>query len=206
MKKILIDGIVGSGKSHVCRLFSKLGIPIFYSDIKAKIILDSNSGTITRIKSEFGEGIYKNRVLDRMALANIVFNDKDKLAVLDSIVHPMVQEEFEFWCEMQEKFNICPYVIEESAIAIKHGIHKNFDYTIVVTADELTRINRVMLRDKCGENKVRERMKNQLSDEDIISQADFVITNDDFPNTECQVKAIHKIILDSIENYNLKQI
>lgn len=196
MKKILIEGGIGVGKSYVCKLFSELGIPIFYSDIEAKKIVDYNTDVINMIKNEFGDDIYKDGILDRKSLADIVFNDNNKLKLLDSIVHPVVQKKFELWCKTQEEiFKDSPYVIEESAIAIKNGIHKDFDKIIVVTADESTRISRVMLRDNCTEDKVMDRIKSQISESDRIKLADFVIINDSFPNAKCQVDFIHKILL-----------
>lgn len=66
------------------------GIPVFYSDLAAKKIMDSNKEIISKVEKEF-PGVYKDSVLNRKKLANIVFNDKDKLEVLNNIVHPAVR-------------------------------------------------------------------------------------------------------------------
>ena len=73
------------------------------------------------------------------------------------------------------------------------------DYVVVVNADEDIRIKRTMERDSCTEEQVRERMDNQMSDSEKLEHADYVIKNNDFPNLECQVKAIHEKILDTIK-------
>jgi len=197
--KVLVTGSIGSGKSTACKLFGELGIPVYYSDLQAKTIMDSNPIVVMKIKDAFGEDIYVDGVLDRKRLADIVFNDKDKLATLNSIVHPAVSGHFDSWCRTQQVFNDSPYVIEESAIAIELGIQDKFDFIVVVTADEDVRIKRTMARDNCSEDRVRERMNNQLSEQDKIKYADALIINNDFPNLECQVKFVHNKILDNIK-------
>ncbi|MEK6828867.1 MAG: dephospho-CoA kinase [Nanoarchaeota archaeon] len=200
MFKVLITGSIGSGKSTACKLFGEMfGIPVFCSDLQSRKIVNSNKDVIKKIKEEFGEHIYVDSELDRKALADIVFNDKNKLSILNSIVHPAVSEAFELWVEANEVFEDSEYVIEEAAIAIELGIQDKFDFVVVVTADEGVRIRRTMERDKCSEEKVRERINNQLSDQEKIKYADAVIINNDFPNLECQVRAVHKKILDRIK-------
>lgn len=193
--KILVVGGIGSGKSTVCRLFGYLSIPVFYSDLEAVELMNFSSDVVQKIKDAFGEELYSTGKLDRKALGEVVFKSEEKLRLLESIVHPAVSKHFESWVETQDT----EYVIEESAIGIELGIQDKFDLVIVVTADESVRISRTMERDNCSEEQVRDRMKNQMSDEDKIKHADFVIVNNDFPNLECQVKAIHNKILDIVK-------
>lgn len=197
--KILITGSIGSGKSTACRMFSELGVPVFYSDKQSAKLMNCSDKVINKIKSEFGEELYSTGKLDRKALGEIVFKNEEKLRLLESIVHPAVSKYFEKWVEVQEYFRDSEYVIEESAIGIELGIQDKFDLVIVVTADESIRIKRTMERDSCTEEQVRDRMKNQMPDEDKIKYADYVIVNNDFPNLECQVKAIHREILEGIK-------
>lgn len=195
MIKVLICGGIGVGKSTACRMFSELGIPVFYSDKQSVKLMNFSDEVVDKIKSAFGEEFYSTGKLDRKALGEIVFKNEEKLRLLESIVHPAVSEHFESWVETQDT----EYVIEESAIGIELGIQDKFDLVIVVTADESVRISRTMERDNCTEEQVRDRMKNQMSDEEKIKYADFVIVNNDFPNLECQVKAIHNKILDIVK-------
>ena len=203
MKKILVTGSIGVGKSTVCRYFQELGISVYYSDIQAKKIMDRNSIVIIKLKDLFGEEIYKDGVLDRKAVADIVFNDKEKLEQLNAIAHPAVSEHFKIWCKSEEIFNDSPYVIEEAAIAIDLGIQGKFDYIIVVTADEEVRINRTMNRDNCTREKVLSIINSQTSEEEKLKHADYVIVNNDSENLdsiEDQVKLIHQQILERIKN------
>ena len=197
MKKILITGGIGSGKSSACNLFEELGVSVYYSDLEARKIMDTNPYVAIRMKKLFGESIYKDGFLDRKSVADIVFSDKDKLSKLNEIAHSAVSSHFNEWCDL-EKIGDSPYIIEEAAIAIDIGIQDKFDYIIVVTADEETRVKRTMARDKCSREKVIARIDNQISDKERLKHADFVIINNDFPNLECQVKSIHKKILDKI--------
>ena len=198
MIKILITGSIGAGKSTVCKLFEELGISVYYSDLEAKKIMDTNPYVAIRIKKLFGDDIYKNGVLDRKYVADMVFKNKDMLSKLNEIVHPAVYFNFNEWYNL-EKMSDSPYVIQESAIAIDMGIKDTFDYTIVVTADQGVRINRVIARDNCDREDVIARMNSQISDEEKLKHADFIIVNNDFPNIKCQVNSIHNKILEIIK-------
>jgi len=195
MYKVLITGGIGSGKSTVCKMFQNIGVHVYDSDFHASIIINSNEEVVEKIKENFGEEIYEDDKLKRKQLADIVFNDKEKLKILNSIMHPAVSKDFEKWCRIEEENGDFPYVIEEAAIAIEIGIQDKFDKVIVVTADEDIKIERVMARDFCYEDKVRDRMKNQMSDEERVKHADYVIVNNNDSNIETQVSAINKEIM-----------
>jgi dephospho-CoA kinase len=199
MHKVLITGGIGSGKSTACKMFEELGVPVLYSDKVAKSIMDSDKDVISKIKNLFGDDIYNDGELDRKDLAEVVFNDVDSLLKLNEIVHPAVADAFESFVGVNETFKESEYVIEEAAIGIETGVYKKFDTVVLVTADEDVRIKRVMDRDKCTEQQVRDRMSYQMSDEAKKKLSDYVIINNDFPNLECQVKAIHDKILESIK-------
>jgi len=204
MYKVLITGGIGVGKSTVCQLFEEeFQIPVFYSDYHAAQVMNNDKKLIKSVKESFGDHLYNGKILDRKALADIVFNDPDKLELLNSIVHPAVKSRFEGWCDVQDVFDEGnPYVVEEAAIAFELGIQDDFDYIIVVTADEDVRVKRVMNRDKCSEEKVRERIENQLPEDEKIKHADAVIENGNVSDIEHQVKDVHNKILKILENGN----
>lgn len=110
MKKILLTGGIGSGKTTVCNLFSELGVPIYYSDVQAKRIINSNQEVISSLKFEFGENIYlPDGNIDRIKLSEIVFKDAQSLEKSNSIVHPQVAKDFEEWCDSKKDFD---YIIQ----------------------------------------------------------------------------------------------
>src|ERR1019366_7111200 len=88
MLKIGITGGIGSGKSTVCKMFEALGVPVYYADDRAKYLMQHEHFLIDLIKKNFGEAIYENGKLNRSLLAEKVFHDKDKLNLLNSLVHP----------------------------------------------------------------------------------------------------------------------
>jgi dephospho-CoA kinase len=201
MKKIGITGGIGSGKSFVCNIFKCFGIPIFNSDEIAKYLTETDVDVKNKIKETFGNDIYLPiGVLDRKRLADVVFNDKEKLSQLNNIVHPAVRNYFERWILFQ---NNPPYVITENAILFESGQSDFFDKIITVNADEEIRIKRVMVRNSISRDKVLERMNNQLSNDYKLEHSDYVILNNEnaieasFLNLIPQVYEIHSQLCDT---------
>jgi dephospho-CoA kinase len=176
MLKIGITGGIGCGKSTVCRVFSVLGIPVFEADRVAKKLMVTDQEIREKLVSLFGAAVYlPDQSIDRKFLAGIVFKDPSLLAQLNAIVHPVVRKTFFDWCEKQQT----PYIIHEAAILFESGFYKMMDKTITVVTAENERIQRVMKRDGIALELVKERIKNQWSDEERIKLADFVIGNND---------------------------
>jgi len=169
-----LTGGIGSGKSTVAKVFKSLGVPIFNSDTEAKKIINNDEEVIKQITAEFG-AVYENGKLNAQKMAEVVFDDDKLLAKINNIIHPKVAVYFERW--VAENKN-APILIKEAAILIESGAYKQMDKIILVTASKQIRIERVMNRDIISENKVRDRMKAQLSDKEKLTYADFTIIND----------------------------
>lgn len=192
MKVVGLTGGIGSGKSTVAKMFAKLEVPIYIADDEAKKLMHENEEVKNQIVALFGEEAYVNNRLNRTYIADLVFNDKKLLEKLNAVVHPAVANHFLTWKNTQES----NYVIKEAAILFENGGYKKCDYTILVTAPEEIRINRVIKRDHTTKSKVLERLKNQWADVEKIPLADFVIKNTDLEKTWLQVNKIHnKLIL-----------
>jgi len=176
MLKIGITGGIGSGKSTVCKVFSVLGIPVFEADRIAKKLMNTDQEMREKLVNLFGAAVYlPDQTIDRKYLAGIVFNDPSLLAQLNAIVHPVVRKTFFDWCDQQQS----PYIIHEAAILFESGFYKMMDKTITVATSENERIQRVMKRDELTLELIKERIRNQWSDEERIKLADFVIRNND---------------------------
>ncbi len=188
-----LTGGIGSGKTLISEVFNRLGIPVFNADYEAKKIMSSDDKVITQIKKEFGDDIYNTEGINRKKLAAIIFENENALKKINSIVHPKVRESFILWSQTKENY---PYIIEEAAILFESKAHKELDITINVHADELIRINRVIERDQVPFGSVKSRMKNQLSDEERMSLADYTIYNDGKKMVLPQVLEIHQKILN----------
>jgi dephospho-CoA kinase len=189
-KVIGLTGGIGSGKTTVANFFATMGVPVYIADDGARAVMQSKH-VIERIKTAFGESLFENNVLNRAKLAEIVFNNADKLAQLNAIVHPAVKEDFELWL-LQHKNH--PYVIYEAAILFESGRYKDCDTIITVTAPEDVRIERVLKRDNTTREQVLSRMKMQWKDEDRISRSNFIINNVNLKIAKEEVVKILKIL------------
>ncbi|MEP6804777.1 MAG: dephospho-CoA kinase [Flavobacterium sp.] len=189
-KVIGLTGGIGSGKTTIANYFAEMGVPLYIADDEAKKVMQSDK-IVEQIKTTFGNSIFKNEILNRPKLAEIVFNDKDKLAELNAIVHPAVKEDFEFWLQQNEMHK---YVIYEAAILFESGRYKECDVIITVTAPEEIRIERVVKRDKTTREQVLSRMKMQWNDEKRISLSNFVINNSNLKIAKEEVVKILKIL------------
>lgn len=185
-----LTGGIGSGKTLVATLFSKLGIPVYNADEQAKELMQSHS-VVERITKVFGEKAYVDGKLNRPFIASIVFNNKSQLNRLNSIVHPAVREDFKSWLKTVKS----DYVIREAAILFESQSYKDCDKIITVTAPEELRIERVMNRDKVKREDVLARIKNQWPEEKKTKLSDFIIINDGKAELSDQVKKIHEQLL-----------
>jgi len=191
MKKIGITGGIGSGKTYVASVFQSLGIPIFNADIQAKKIMTSSEKLIKLVKEEFGNDIYKDSDLNKEKLASIVFSNSDKLQKLNSLVHPIVKEELNNWCEKQTS----PYVIKEAAILFESNSHIGLDAVICVSAPLELRIERLLNRDDYSEKEIKKRIENQISQEEKEKLSDYIIVNDEKELLLPKIIKIHKELL-----------
>jgi len=175
MIKVGITGGIGSGKSTVCEIFRLLGIPVFVADQEAKILMNSNTEVIEKLIHLFGKDIYtENRILNRKKLAEIIFNNDIQREMVNQIVHPAVRTAFMNWIEKQDS----PYIIHEAAILFESGFYKMMDYTLLVTAPEKMRIERVMKRDGIETKNIKDRMEKQWPDSEKRKLASFELVND----------------------------
>jgi dephospho-CoA kinase len=191
MLKIGLTGNIGSGKSLVCQVFEKLGVPIFNADSEAKKILDS-SILRPKIIAAFGTDIEdKNKdIINRKKLATIVFTDKEALERLNNLIHPQLRIEFLNWC-LQHKNEA--YVILEAAILFENGFVDLFDKTIVVATSKDIRLQRVMERDGTSKADILARMDNQWTDDKKEAAADYIIQNDGQQLVLPQVLKLHQL-------------
>ncbi len=191
MLRIGLTGGIGSGKSTVAKVFETLGIPVFYADEAAKELMNSDPILKEKIIHAFGKESYKDEKLDRQYLATLVFNDPEKLNLLNSIVHPATIEDAEKWMQQQT----CPYSIKEAALIFESGAQKGLDHVIGVSAPEPLRILRTMNRDQITKAEVVARMNRQMDENVKMKLCDFIITNDEQELLIPQVIALHEKLL-----------
>lgn len=173
-KLIGITGGIGAGKSIICSIIHATGYPVFYSDKAAKEILNSNEDVKTKIREIFGVEAYKNEELNRPFIAQKIFTDQNLLTAINNVVHPAVGQSFSNWAEKQTT----TLVFNEAAILFETGAYKLYDATVLVTAPEAIRIERVMKRDHISAEAVHKRINKQWPDAEKENLADHVLIND----------------------------
>jgi len=202
MKIIGLTGGIGSGKSTVAKIFSKLGADVIDADEIAREIVEPGKITWKRLLSEFGkEMLNDDETLNRSLLAKVVFEDKTKRARLNSIMHPRIQEEIISRIDKYRSANEARVVIIEAALLVERkGLLKLLDKLIVVSVDGKSRISRIKKRDNLSSEEILSRVRSQISDDQKIKLADFIVDNTgSIERTELQVKKIWKTIQTSTD-------
>ena len=188
MLRIGLTGGIGSGKTTVAKVFETLGIPVYYADDRAKHLMNTNSALKASIIQHFGNEAYQNGGLNRKYLAAIVFNNKEKLELLNSLTHPITIRDAEEWMKKQAT----PYTVKEAALLFESGAAKHLDFVIGVYAPQHIRVQRVVHRDHLPVEEVMKRISHQIDEEMKMKLCDFVITNNDQQLVIPQVLALHQ--------------
>lgn len=185
-----LTGGIGSGKTTIANYFSSLGIPVYIADLEARKIMQSPE-VVEALKNTFGNSIFQDTTLLREKLAEIVFNDPEKLKQLNAIVHPAVKKHYKEWLTAHQSF---PFIIYESAILFETGNYADFDRIITVTAPLESRIQRVVERDGTSREQVLKRINTQWTDEQRIAKSDYVIENSTIGGAKKEMEKILKIL------------
>jgi len=173
MVQIAVTGNMGCGKTTICQLMENEGVPVYYSDSRAKQLMNQNGSLMDSIKERFGEESYHDGLLNRKWIARIVFDDATALNDLNNLVHPVVQKDYLSWVSQQTK-DIIAY---ESAILIEHGNQGDFDIVILVQCPKNICFERIQKRDGLTLDQVQARSRFQWPEEEKIKYADYLIEN-----------------------------
>ena len=192
MLRIGITGGIGSGKSIASRLFHALGVPVYDADTRARWLMEHDASLHRRLRAAFGAAAFDAAGhLNRPALAALVFGRSDRLAQLNALVHPRVSEDFARWAAAPRPAG-AGYVLKEAALLFEAGSYQQLDRVVTVFAPRPVREARVLRRDPHrSPAEVAAIMAKQLSEEEKIRRADYVLTNDDVQPLLPQVLALH---------------
>jgi len=194
MIEVGLSGGIGSGKTSVSKVFRNLGIPVYYADIEAKKLMNSEPDLISEIISILGSQAYTNGTINKEYIAKEIFSDSEKRKKIESCVHGSVKNNYKLWVLKQQG----AFVIHENALMFARNTHTYFDKSIYVYCPENMRTNRIVQRDNISEHEIQQRMSAQATDSECIKKADFVIHND---NTELiipQITHIYSTIKNTI--------
>jgi dephospho-CoA kinase len=189
MKVIGLTGGIGSGKTTVSHIFEALDVPVYFSDTRAKYLMEYDAELKNALIKKLGEKSYLNNgELNRKHISRLIFENDQLLAWINSVVHPRVGADFEAWKLKQTS----PFVIKETALLIETLNQQKVDKIIVVIASKEIRLSRIKARDGLSESEILARMQKQLTDEERIKYADYIINNDGHQSILSQTLAIHK--------------
>lgn len=196
--QIGVTGGIGSGKSIVCSIFHALGVQVYNADNRAKIIMTTDGNMINAIKKEFGELSFNSDGLNKRFIGREVFGDAEKLAKLNKLVHPRVEEDYKTWVH-ENRLN--KYLVKEAALLFDAGTSSKLDSIVWVSAPERIRTERVLLRDpQRSESEIKQIISKQMREEDVIGKADYVILNDGTALVIPQVLNLHAKFLVQSES------
>ena len=189
-----LTGGIGSGKTTVAEVFKKLdSVAVYIADIEARKIMNSSDVIRIQLLQAFGKETYKNNELNREYLANAVFESKEKLTILNNIVHPEVKKHFQdFAARNIDK----AYVLYESAILFESNSSEQCDFVISVFLDKEERIKRVLERDKISRDEVLNRINSQWKEDKKLLSSNYIILNYSIQDTKKSVLKIHNILTE----------
>lgn len=189
-KRVAITGGICSGKSTVCKILENIGYNVFYSDNIAIELANNNIELKNDIINSFGIESYSNGIYNRKYIASIVFNDKDKLSLLNNIFSKHINSAWGLYCNKHKNDNIIFY---ESALIFEHKKENNFDDIILVFANKDIIFDRMKKRNGFSDEEIIKRYNSQMNPIDKIPLANYVINTNNGINKEIIMKLLEKI-------------
>ena len=187
-----LTGGIGSGKTTVAALFDAFdSVAVYNADMEARKIMNSSQIIRTQLIAAFGKEAYKEKLLNRTYVANIVFENKEKLAILNSIVHPEVKRNFQKFVAANTHKT---YILYESAILFESKSAQQFDFVISVFVPLEQRIQRVLARDNTTRKEVLSKINNQWKGDKTVFLSNYIINNDTLQETAASVVKIHNVL------------
>lgn len=171
-----LTGNIGCGKSSLSKILMQNNIDVIDADIISRNIFEDKE-LLNLVFENFGENIKNlDGSLNRKALGNIVFNDDQKLVLLNGLTHPKIKEKI--LSKINEIRNIGKsLVVIDAALLIEGGYLDILDKLIVITCKESIQISRIQLRDNLTKEQAISRMNSQMSQDEKIKYADYIIDN-----------------------------
>jgi dephospho-CoA kinase len=189
---VAITGGIGAGKSEALRAFARHGAATVSSDEIVHHLLRSDESVKRAIVERLGEGVLdEDGAIDRRRVAEKVFADRDQLAWLEALLHPLVSREYLTWREQLGELQNPPDVaVTEVPLLFEAGSQDNFDAVVVITAPEAVRRRRTKVP-------LEQRSGRLIDDEEKVQRADYSYVND---GSRRKLEAFVASVLDDVRS------
>ena len=193
MLRVGLTGSIGVGKSFVTSVLAELGCHVLDADDTAREVVAPGSAGLKDVVAEFGTEILQNNgTLDRSKLGTLVFENAEKRAVLNSILHPFIIAQQDQHLRNWETKNPDGIAIVDAALMIESGGYKRFDKVIVVHCRPEVQVERLMARNNLNRDDAVRRISAQMSQEEKKKFADYLIdTSDGFESTRGRTEEVY---------------
>ncbi|MCE5236312.1 MAG: dephospho-CoA kinase [Clostridiaceae bacterium] len=173
-----LTGSIGSGKSTVAKRLKERGAHVLDADAFSRAETDLGAEGLREIVSAFGESVLlENGELDRRKLAEAIFSSEEKRLKLNAILHPRILSAMRARAESILRSDPKAVVVYDVPLLIETGEHSRVDRVWLVTADDETRVARIVARDHCTADEAKARIAAQMPQAEKLAYADEVIEN-----------------------------
>ncbi|HDM8412056.1 TPA: dephospho-CoA kinase [Yersinia enterocolitica] len=175
---VALTGGIGSGKSTVANAFANLGVPLVDADIIARQVVEPGMPALMEIASRYGETIlHTDGTLNRAALRKKIFSGPQEKAWLNSLLHPLIQQETQSQLANIDE----PYVLWVVPLLVENGLHHRANRVLVVDVAPEIQLARTMARDGITRQQAEDILASQVSRQQRLACADDIIDNSGNP-------------------------
>ncbi|AKF39559.1 TPA: dephospho-CoA kinase [Yersinia enterocolitica] len=175
---VALTGGIGSGKSTVANAFANLGVPLVDADIIARQVVEPGMPALMEIASRYGETIlHTDGTLNRAALRKKIFSEPQEKAWLNSLLHPLIQQETQSQLANIDE----PYVLWVVPLLVENGLHHRANRVLVVDVAPEIQLARTMARDGITRQQAEDILASQVSRQQRLACADDIIDNSGDP-------------------------
>ena len=191
--RVGLTGGIGSGKSTVSSIFSRLGVPVIDADQIARSLVEPGTDALSKLTAHFGEEILNQGQLDRRRLRELIFTDEAAKKWVEALLHPLVKREMLSRADQQDS----AYVVLEIPLLFEAGYQNLLDRVLVIDVPPALQVDRVVSRDEVPQSQVESVIRAQISAKARLKQANDVIDNTgSLEQLREQVESLHRKYLE----------
>ncbi len=189
MLRVGLTGSIAVGKSFVSGVLAESGCHVIDADVVARSVVEKGTHGLQLLVEKFGvEILESDGTLGRARMSEIIFADREKRELLNSLLHPLIIQAQDEQLRRWEETDPAGVGIVDAALLIESGGHERFDKIIVVHCRPDIQLTRLMERNNLTRVEAERRIASQLPQQEKLRYADYAIdTSDGFDETRRQV-------------------